>query len=101
MQLRKDLKHGGLLLPVVAKAGLQNRRIDHARRQEAAVAAEHVEALQQARAKLVEARNEIAKKLAGGYQANVAEEFRKIQETIQFCDDALDNEDEEDEKEDE
>jgi hypothetical protein len=65
------------------------------------VAAEHLEALQQARAKLVEARNEIAKKLAGGYQADVAEEFRKVQETIQFCDDALDNEDEEDEKEDE
>jgi hypothetical protein len=59
------------------------------------VAAEHVEALQQARAKLVEARNEIAKKLAGGYQASAAEEFRKIQETIQFCDDALDGEDEE------
>jgi hypothetical protein len=63
------------------------------------VSTEHVETLQQARAKLVEARNEIAKKLAGGYQASVAEEFRKIQETIQFCDDALDDDDSEEEEE--
>jgi hypothetical protein len=51
---------------------------------------EHLETLQQARAKLLEARHEIAKKLASGYQPNAAEEFRKIQETIQLCDDALD-----------
>ncbi len=61
---------------------------------------DNAETLQQARAKLLEARHEIAKKLASGYQPNVAEEFRKIQETIQFCDDALENEgEEEDEKE--
>jgi hypothetical protein len=83
------------------KLGYRIERLNRERRQEADVAAENVETLQQARAKLVEARNDTAKKLAGGYQANVAEEFRKIQETIQFCDDALDNEDEEDEKEDE
>lgn len=55
---------------------------------------EQVETLQQARAQLVEARHEIAKKLAGAYQPNVAEEFRKIQETIQLVDDALDEDDE-------
>jgi hypothetical protein len=60
---------------------------------------EHVEILQQARAKLVEARHEIAKKLAAGYQPNLAEEFRKIQETIHFCDDALDADSEEEEEE--
>jgi hypothetical protein len=63
------------------------------------VSTENAEVLQQVRAKLVEARNEIAKKLAAGYQANLAEEFRKIQETIHFCDDALDNEDGEEEEE--
>jgi hypothetical protein len=62
------------------------------------VSAEHVETLRQARTKLAEARHEAAKKLAGGYQAGAAEEFRKIQETLQFIDDALDEQGDDDEE---
>jgi hypothetical protein len=84
------------------KLGYRIGQLDLENDRRRTVSTEHVETLQQARAKLVEARHEIAKKLAGAYQPNAAEEFRKIQETIQFCDDALDDEDnEEDEKEDE